>query len=80
MKVICEICEGDFQAQHSRPHGDRCNVCAGWLRVLGKGPKQEEYPDEDYEKLGMVIAYLIKQGELKEKTFIHGLIQGIKKT
>ena len=78
MKVICEICGGEFQAQRSRQYGNRCENCAGWLRALKMGPVQE--PDADYEKLGMVIAYLIKRGELKEKDFIHGLIQGIKKT
>ena len=77
MRITCQICGDEFQAQHARPHGDHCEECAGWLRALTWGPYQEH--EANYEKLGMTIAYLVRKGDLKEKDFIRGLIKGIRK-
>ena len=59
MKLTCEICGNEFQAQHARPHGDHCKKCAEWLRALKKGPLQED-PETDYEKLGNVMLTLLR--------------------
>ena len=77
MKLKCEVCGEKFDATHSRSWGDHCNLCAGWLRALAKGPFQDYAAD--YRKLGMVVAYLIKRNELKEDDFIHGLVEGLRK-
>ncbi len=77
MKLKCEICGEKFDATHSRSWGDHCSPCAGWLRALDKGPFQSSTPD--YQRLGMVVAYLIKKNELTEGDFIHGVIKGLRK-
>jgi len=77
MKLKCEVCGEKFEATHSRSWGDHCNQCAGWLRALAKGPFQNF--SADYQKLGTVVAYLIKKNELKEDDFVHGLIKGLRK-
>lgn len=77
MKLKCEICGEKFDAAHSRSWGDHCSPCAGWLRALAKGPFQSSTPD--YQRLGMVVAYLIKKNELTEDDFIHGVIKGLRK-
>ena len=77
MKLRCEVCGEKFDATHSRSWGDHCSLCAGWLRALAKGPFQNY--TADYQRLGMVVAYLIKKNELKEDDFVHGLIKGLRK-
>mgnify|MGYP001430897745 CR=1 FL=1 len=77
MRLKCEICGEKFDATHSRSWGDHCSPCAGWLRALAKGPFQNF--TADYQRLGMVVAYLIKKNELKEDDFIHGVIKGLRK-
>ncbi len=71
MRLKCEICGEKFDATHSRSWGDHCSPCAGWIRALAKGPFQNF--TADYQRLGMVVAYLIKKNELKEDDFIHGV-------
>ena len=85
MKLICEICGEKFEAVQSRPHGNHCKTCSGFLSVLDKGPYQS-HDNENDEKFGMVVVYLLLKdkgeggtGDLG-KAFIQGLIKGIRKT
>lgn len=92
MKVKCEVCGEEIDSARRRPSGDYCYICGGWLPQLGKGPRQDNWlmpedkgrsPEElhpvYYEKLGMVISYLVRSGKLREEDFVHGLIKGMRR-
>ena len=74
----CDICGEDFISGRERRGPKHCRVCAEWLRSLGKGPFQTWAVD--YEKLGMVIGYLVGTGKLGVEDFIAGVVSGIRQS
>lgn len=77
VKYTCEVCGEVYEGGKEHDDPKHCNVCAGWLRDLGMGPRQKG--GKDYRRLGLVVAHVIRKGKLGGDEVVSGFVKGIRK-